>query len=334
MIVDTFKVKVYLAVLRHFPAQPFAWSWCLHLLGNFLVACICTWRHFLGVRLYSNSNTGCQNFERVLCLILPSHLVESVSFAILRCQSYLQECVSRGGLFHYSEGSVVVLGSTAALNCLLTQKSVSRMTRGRRRKRYRTSRKSTDENAHSQTGQSEEIATPPTQRTSPRRGMEMNSSDPLQTEESGFGNDIFYAASAVSPNSNQQVQRCPLFTVDCTAKPVPNAAQTLEYQQFEDPESQELFLQCLTPVWHRDICVFAQRFKEYSDEAHLSAVKVAIQYSETLLQSQDDEVPDYESKDEEDDFSCLQNPTKTPIISKDASSLSNYPLDVSNEEQP
>jgi hypothetical protein len=145
----------------------------------------------------------------------------------------------------------------------------------------------------------------------------MNSSDPLKTEESGIGNDIYYAASAVSPNSNHQVQRVLLFTVDHTAKPVPNAAQTLEDQQFEDQESKELFLQCLTPVWHRDIPVFAQRFEEYSDEAHLSPVKVVIQYSETLLQSQDDEVPDYEGKAEEDDYSCLQNPTKAPIISKD-----------------
>jgi hypothetical protein len=108
-----------------------------------------------------------------------------------------------------------------------------------------------------------------------------------------------------------------LFTVDRIAKPEPNAAQTLEDQQFEDPESQELFLDCLAPVWHRDIHVFARHLEEYIDEAHLSAVKAAIQYSETLLQSQDDEVPDYEPSDEEDDYSCLQNPTKTPIISKD-----------------
>ncbi len=84
----------------------------------------------------------------------------------------------------------------------------------------------------------------------------MNSSNPLQTEESGVGNDIYYKASAVSSNSTHQVQRVPLFTVDRIAKPVPNAAQTLEDQQFEDPESQKLFLQCLTPVWHREICVF------------------------------------------------------------------------------
>ncbi len=91
----------------------------------------------------------------------------------------------------------------------------------------------------------------------PEKEQKMNSSDPLQIEESGIGNDIYYAASAVSPNSNHQVQRVPLFTVDHTAKPVPNAAQTLEVEQFEDPESQELCLQCLTPILHRDILVFA-----------------------------------------------------------------------------
>ncbi len=104
----------------------------------------------------------------------------------------------------------------------------------------------------------------------------MNSSNPLQTEESEIGNDIYYSASEVSPNSNHQVPRAPLFTVDHIAKPVPNAAQTLQDQQFEDQESQELFLQCLTPVWHRDIRVFARRLEEYSNEAHLSAVLPAI----------------------------------------------------------
>jgi hypothetical protein len=191
------------------------------------------------------------------------------------------------------------------------------MTRGRSRKKMRTSRKSTDENVHSQTGQGEEIATPPAQGTSPRRGTEMNSSNPLQTEESGIGNDIYCAASAVSPNANHQVQRVPLFTVDHIAKLVSNVAQTLQDQQFEDQESQELFLQCLTPAWHRDICVFAGQLEEHSNEAHLPDVKAATQYSETLLQIQDDEVPYYDSEDEEDELSCLQNSTKAPIISKD-----------------
>ena len=105
-----------------------------------------------------------------------------------------------------------------------------------------------------------------------------------------------------------------MFTVDRTAKPVPNAAQTLEDQQFEDPESQELFLQCLTPVWHRDIRVFASQLEEYSNKAHLSAVLAAIQYSEKKHEL-DEFSPDFDKDD--DSFSLLQNPTKTPIISKD-----------------
>ncbi len=104
----------------------------------------------------------------------------------------------------------------------------------------------------------------------------MNSSNPLQTEESRIGNGIYYAAPAVSPNANHQVQRVPLFTVDRTAEPVPNAAQTLEDQQVEDPESQELFLQCLTPICNRDIRVFSWQLEQYSNEAHLSTVQVAI----------------------------------------------------------
>jgi hypothetical protein len=59
--------------------------------------------------------------------------------------------------------------------------------------------------------------------------------------------------------------------------------------------------------------------EDYSNEAHFSAVLAAIQYSDTLLQNQDDEFPDYEpsDSDEEDEYSHLQNPTKTPVISKD-----------------
>ncbi len=105
------QVKVYLTVSRHYPAQPFHPVLVLafgH--GNSLVACICAWHHFLGVWLYSIYTIGCQHSERVLCLILPSHLVESVSSAsILHCQSFLWECISRRGLLHYSEGSVFVL---------------------------------------------------------------------------------------------------------------------------------------------------------------------------------------------------------------------------------
>ncbi len=91
----------------------------------------------------------------------------------------------------------------------------------------------------------------------------------------------------------------------------------MEDQQFEDPESQQQYLDCITQVWHREIRLLARRLEAYSNEACLSAVLAAIQYSETLLQNQDDEVPDYEPSDEEDEYSHLQNPTKTPIILKD-----------------
>jgi hypothetical protein len=98
---------------------------------------------------------------------------------------------------------------------------------------------------------------------SPRRGSpeeftEMNPSNPLQTEEPGLGNDSFYAASAVSPNANYQDKTSSLFTIDCGAEPVPNAAQTLEDQQFEDPESQQQYLDCIKPVWHREIHLSAR----------------------------------------------------------------------------
>jgi hypothetical protein len=110
VIIETFKSKSLL-VSRHYPAQLF----CLLLvlafaLGNLLVACICAWHHFLGVWLCFNYTIGHQNLERVLCLILPSCLVESVSStSILHCQSFLQECVTRRGLLNYSEGSVFLL---------------------------------------------------------------------------------------------------------------------------------------------------------------------------------------------------------------------------------
>jgi hypothetical protein len=107
-----------------------------------------------------------------------------------------------------------------------------------------------------------------------------------------------------------------LFTIDCIAEPLLNDAPTLEDQHVEELEIQQQFLDCLTPFWHRDTRLYARRLGEYSDEANLSAVKAEIEYSDTLLQNQDDEGPDYEPSDD-DEYSCLQNPTKAPIILKD-----------------
>jgi hypothetical protein len=110
VIVETFKSDS-LAVSRHYPVQTFCLVLVLaFVLGNIFVACICAWRHFLGVRLYSDYTIGHWNLERVLCLILPSCFVKSVSsISILCCQPFLQECVSGRGLLHNSERSVFVL---------------------------------------------------------------------------------------------------------------------------------------------------------------------------------------------------------------------------------
>ena len=108
----------------------------------------------------------------------------------------------------------------------------------------------------------------------------MNPSNPLQSEEPGIGNDSFYAASAVSPNANHQDKTSSLFTIDRIAKPLPNAAQTLEDPHFEEPEIQQPFCDCITQVWHQHhIRLYARQLEGYSDEAHHSAAMAAIQYS-------------------------------------------------------
>jgi hypothetical protein len=84
----------------------------------------------------------------------------------------------------------------------------------------------------------------------------MNPSSPLQSEEPGIENDSFCAASAVSPNANHQDKASSLFTIDRVAKPLPNAAQTLDDPHFEVPESQQPFFDCMTQVWHQHICLY------------------------------------------------------------------------------
>ncbi len=147
----------------------------------------------------------------------------------------------------------------------------------------------------------------------------MNPSNTLQTEPE-IGIDYYFAASAVSPNTHYQDTRASLFNIDHAAKPLPNAAQTQEDQYCEEPESQQLFFDCLTQVQHRDVCHIERRLEEYSNEAHLSPVLAAIKYSETLpdtnLWNQYDFSPDFEGKDNDSCF-ALHNPTKAPIILKD-----------------
>jgi hypothetical protein len=134
------------------------------------------------------------------------------------------------------------------------------MTRGRSRQKKSDSSKSTDENDHFQTRQGEEIATPLARHPSPRsirpeEFTEMHPSNTLKTEPE-IGKGYYHAASAVSQNAHHQDTRAPLFTTDQVANPLTDAAQTLEDQYCEEPESQQLFCDCLTQVWHRDIRLY------------------------------------------------------------------------------
>jgi hypothetical protein len=68
----------------------------------------------------------------------------------------------------------------------------------------------------------------------------MNSINPLKTQPE-IENDYYNAASAVSPNAHHQEKKSSLISIDRLAEQVPNAAQTLDDQHFEDQESQQHF---------------------------------------------------------------------------------------------
>jgi hypothetical protein len=142
----------------------------------------------------------------------------------------------------------------------------------------------------------------------------MNSSIPLEIEEQGIGNDSYYAVSAVSPNAHHQYKKSSLFSIDR----IPNHYLMLHrYWRthiLRNPRANNQFFDCITQNRHQHIHLFARQLEDYSNEANLSAVMAAIQYSKTLLQNQDDKVPDYEPSDDDNEYSRLQNPPKTPII--------------------
>ncbi len=77
------------------------------------------------------------------------------------------------------------------------------MTRGKTQKRYQTSRKSTDENVHSQTRQGEEIATPPARCTSPRRGRPEDFTE-MNPRNTGHGRQNPSVNSKKKPDSEEE----------------------------------------------------------------------------------------------------------------------------------
>ncbi len=76
------------------------------------------------------------------------------------------------------------------------------------------------------------------------------------------------------------------------------------------------------------------RLSLIGNEAHLSAAKAAIQYSETVLQSLSLTMKAKMRKMSYHAFRTLQRPPSSQKIFWSTSSLSNYPLGISNEEQP
>jgi hypothetical protein len=78
------------------------------------------------------------------------------------------------------------------------------MTKGRSKKRHQSLRKSTDENDHFQTGQGEEIDTPPAQfTTSPRRGRPEEFTD-MNPSNTGHGRQNPSVNSKKKPDSEHK----------------------------------------------------------------------------------------------------------------------------------
>jgi hypothetical protein len=147
VIVETFKTKSILQFQGIILHNPFAQSWCLHLhlatlqqlafaLGTISWEFDCTPITQLVIKILKEYCAWfCQAVWSNLFLLLLSCIVNLFS------ESAFQE-----------EGCCTIVrdqysswGSTEALNGFLPQKNISRMTRGRSRKRHQSLRESTDE---------------------------------------------------------------------------------------------------------------------------------------------------------------------------------------------
>jgi hypothetical protein len=78
-------------------------------------------------------------------------------------------------------------------------------------------------------------------------------------------------------------------------------------------EEQQLFLDCLVLIWHKEIFIPVRLLEDYSDEAHQSAIDVAIEFSKT--HQEQEEQFDHDSSENEDDYGHIMNPFKVMIVS-------------------
>ncbi len=126
----------------------------------------------------------------------------------------------------------------------------------------------------------------------------------VDDEVGGGGDGLSGTALAlVGPTSATEA---PPFVIDCNLVPPPTKAQLLQ-------EKHQLFLDCLLPIWHKDTFIPVRLSEDYSDKAHLSAIATAIEFSKTVQETESQF--DHDSSDSDDDYGCVQNPSRAMIVS-------------------
>jgi hypothetical protein len=100
-----------------------------------------------------------------------------------------------------------------------------------------------------------------------------------------------------------------LFVIDHTWVPPPTKAQFLK-------EDQQLYMDCLLPIWHKDTFIPVRLSEDYRGEAHQSAIAAAIEFSKTL-QETESQIDHESSECEDNNYGHVMNPMKAKIVSND-----------------
>jgi hypothetical protein len=74
-------------------------------------------------------------------------------------------------------------------------------------------------------------------------------------------------------------------------------------------------MECLLPIWYKEISISVRLVEDYSDEAHQYAIAFAIEFSKT--HQEQEEHFDHLGSESEDDYEKIMNPTKIKIVSND-----------------
>ncbi len=75
-------------------------------------------------------------------------------------------------------------------------------------------------------------------------------------------------------------------------------------------------MECLLPIWHKEISISGMLLEDYSEGAHQSAIAFAIEFS-TSHQEQEEQIDDIGSESKDNDYGEIMNSTKVKIISHD-----------------